>query len=163
MTNLGEKLTDDEINEIIQETSLQLSQLRLAINDSTVDDTPKIIPEYPQQQSKHDINTFISEVEDQSESSDDDDDNDNTINMTCVCPLGVGIEDIYGEMHTLIPRQTEFCPIFTNAYAYQTTATIRIFQGEHNLTKYNVCYVFTLPILSFEIFLIICVDITGRV
>jgi molecular chaperone DnaK (HSP70) len=37
-----------------------------------------------------------------------------------------------------IPTKTEFYPVFTNAYAYQTTATIRVFQGEHKLTKYNV-------------------------
>ncbi|CAF1141127.1 unnamed protein product [Rotaria sordida] len=61
-----------------------------------------------------------------------------------VCPLGLGIEDIHGSMHTLIrrntviPARTELYPIFTNAYAYQTTATIRIFEGEHNLTKYNI-------------------------
>ncbi|CAF2163335.1 unnamed protein product [Rotaria magnacalcarata] len=60
-----------------------------------------------------------------------------------VCPLGLGIEDIKGEMHTLvrrntvIPTRTQLYPIFTNAYAYQTTATIRIFEGEHYLTKYN--------------------------
>lgn len=51
---------------------------------------------------------------------------------------------MYGNMHTLIrrntaiPIRTESYPIFTNAYAYQTTVTIRIFEGEHNLTKYNV-------------------------
>ncbi|CAF4117991.1 unnamed protein product [Rotaria sp. Silwood2] len=61
-----------------------------------------------------------------------------------ICPLGLGIEDIHGNMHTLIrrntaiPTRTELYPIFTNAYAYQTTATIRIFEGEHNLTKYNI-------------------------
>jgi molecular chaperone DnaK (HSP70) len=60
------------------------------------------------------------------------------------CPLGLGIEDIHGHMHTLIrrnttiPTRTQFCSVFTNAYAYQTTATIRIFEGEHYLTKYNV-------------------------
>ncbi|CAM4741575.1 unnamed protein product [Rotaria magnacalcarata] len=60
-----------------------------------------------------------------------------------VCPLGLGIEDIKGEMHTLIrrntaiPTRTQLYPIFTNAYAYQTTVTIRIFEGEHYLTKYN--------------------------
>ncbi|CAF4184827.1 unnamed protein product, partial [Rotaria sordida] len=60
-----------------------------------------------------------------------------------VCPLGFGIEDIHGQMHTLIrrnttiPTRTQFYSVFTNAYAYQTTATIRIFEGEHNLTKYN--------------------------
>jgi molecular chaperone DnaK (HSP70) len=37
-----------------------------------------------------------------------------------------------------IPLKTQFYPIFTNAYAHQTTATIRVFQGEHKLTKYNV-------------------------
>lgn len=64
-----------------------------------------------------------------------------------VCPLGLGIEDIQGQMHTLIrrnttiPTRTTFYSVFTNAYAYQTTATIRIFEGEHNLTKYNVCSV----------------------
>ncbi|CAF1263469.1 unnamed protein product [Rotaria sordida] len=47
-------------------------------------------------------------------------------------------------MHTLIrrnttiPTPTQFYSVFTNAYAYQTTASIRIFEGEHNLTKYNV-------------------------
>jgi molecular chaperone DnaK (HSP70) len=61
-----------------------------------------------------------------------------------VCPLGFGIEDIHGHMHTLIrrnttiPTRTQFYPVFTNAYAYQMTATIRIFEGEHYLTKYNV-------------------------
>ncbi|UJR38801.1 hypothetical protein I4U23_031466 [Adineta vaga] len=61
-----------------------------------------------------------------------------------VCPLSLGIEDIHGNMHILIPRntviptRTEFYPIFTNAYAYQTTATIRIFEGEHHLTKHNI-------------------------
>ncbi|CAF0908820.1 unnamed protein product [Rotaria sordida] len=60
-----------------------------------------------------------------------------------VCPLSLGVEDIHGHMHTFIPRnttipkQTGFHPVFTNAYAYQTTATIRIFEGEHNLTKYD--------------------------
>ncbi|CAF1056543.1 unnamed protein product, partial [Adineta ricciae] len=60
-----------------------------------------------------------------------------------VCPLGLGIGDIHGQMHTLIrrnttiPTRTQFWPIFTNAYAYQATATIRIFEGEHKLTKYN--------------------------
>ncbi|CAF3766835.1 unnamed protein product [Rotaria sp. Silwood1] len=39
--------------------------------------------------------------------------------------------------NTIIPTRTELYPIFTNAYAYQTTATIRIFEGEHNFTKYN--------------------------
>ncbi|CAF4052927.1 unnamed protein product, partial [Adineta steineri] len=61
-----------------------------------------------------------------------------------VSPLSLGVEDIYGNMHILIPRnttiptRTQFYPIFTNAYAYQTTATIRIFEGEHTLTKYNM-------------------------
>ena len=61
-----------------------------------------------------------------------------------VCPLGLGIEDIHGHMHILVPRytpipvRTEFYPIFTNAYAYQKTAIIRLFEGEHRLTKYNV-------------------------
>ena len=61
-----------------------------------------------------------------------------------VTPLGVGIEDFNGQMCTVIPRnltipaKKEFYPIFTNAYASQTTATIRIFFGEHKLTKYNV-------------------------
>ncbi|CAF4012617.1 unnamed protein product [Rotaria sp. Silwood2] len=60
-----------------------------------------------------------------------------------VCPLGLGIEDIHGQMHTLIrrnttiPTRTQFYSLFTNAYAYQTTATIRIFEGEHNHTKHN--------------------------
>jgi molecular chaperone DnaK (HSP70) len=64
-----------------------------------------------------------------------------------VCPFGFGIEDIHGHMHTLIrrnttiPTRTQLYPIFTNAYAYQVTANIRIFEGEHYLTKYNVCSV----------------------
>lgn len=68
-----------------------------------------------------------------------------------VCPLGLGIEDIHGHMHTLIrrnttiPIRTEFYPIFTNAYAYQTTVNIRIFEGECRQTKYNV---FTVSISS---------------
>jgi molecular chaperone DnaK (HSP70) len=40
--------------------------------------------------------------------------------------------------NTTIPTRTQLYPIFTNAYAYQVTATIRIFEGEHYLTKYNV-------------------------
>ncbi len=66
-----------------------------------------------------------------------------------VCPVGLGIEDIHGSMHTLIrrnttiPTRTQLCPIFTNAYAYQTTATLRIFEGEHHLTKYNVRRILT--------------------
>ena len=75
-----------------------------------------------------------------------------------VCPLGLGIEDIHGNMHTLIrrnttiPTRTEFYPLFTNAYAYQTTATIRIFEGEHNLTKYNVRSVLTSSVLFSSLF-----------
>lgn len=67
-----------------------------------------------------------------------------------VCPLGLGIGDIHGCMHTLIrrnttiPTRTQFYSLFTNAYAYQTTATIPIFEGEHYLTKYNVCFVLDL-------------------
>ena len=70
-----------------------------------------------------------------------------------VCPLGLGIEDSHGHMCTLIrrnttiPTRTQLTPIFTNAYAYQTTATIRIFEGEHNLTKYNVHNLLTPKIL----------------
>ncbi|CAF4106683.1 unnamed protein product [Rotaria sordida] len=37
----------------------------------------------------------------------------------------------------MIPTRTQLFPLFTNAYAYQATATIRIFEGEHYLTKYN--------------------------
>ena len=72
---------------------------------------------------------------------------------TSVYPLSLGIEDIHGNMHTLIhrdtviPTRTELYPIFTNAYGYQTTATIRIFEGEHYLTKYNVRCVLTSLIL----------------
>lgn len=66
-----------------------------------------------------------------------------------VCPLSLGIEDSKGEMYilirrnTIIPTRTQLYPIFTNAYAYQTTATIRIFEGEHYLTQYNVCGILT--------------------
>ncbi|CAF4829826.1 unnamed protein product, partial [Rotaria sp. Silwood1] len=60
-----------------------------------------------------------------------------------VCSLTIGIEDIHGHMqkiicrNTKIPTRTQLFPLFTNAYAYQTTATIRIFEGEHHHTKYN--------------------------
>ncbi|CAF4031572.1 unnamed protein product [Rotaria sp. Silwood2] len=62
-----------------------------------------------------------------------------------VTPLSLGIEDINGHMciiitrNQTIPLRTKFYPVFTNAYAYQTTATIRVFRGEHKLTKYNIC------------------------
>jgi molecular chaperone DnaK (HSP70) len=61
-----------------------------------------------------------------------------------VIPLGLGIEDMNGHMCTIIsrnrtiPLKTQFYSVFTNAYAYQSTATIRVFEGEHKLTKYNV-------------------------
>jgi molecular chaperone DnaK len=61
-----------------------------------------------------------------------------------VTPLDYGIEDINGHMCTIIdrnrtiPLRTQRYPVFTNAYAYQTTATIRVFRGQHKLTKYNV-------------------------
>lgn len=59
-------------------------------------------------------------------------------------PLSLGVEDITGHMHpiitrnTTIPTRSQSYPLFTNAYAYQKTATIRIFEGEHKLAKYNV-------------------------
>jgi molecular chaperone DnaK (HSP70) len=62
-----------------------------------------------------------------------------------VTPLSIGIEDVNGHMcrmierNRTIPIKTGFYPVFTNAYAYQTTATVRVFTGEHRLTKYNVC------------------------
>ncbi|CAF3983903.1 unnamed protein product [Rotaria sordida] len=40
--------------------------------------------------------------------------------------------------NTTIPTRTQLFPVFTNAYAYQTAATIRIFEGEHSLVKYNI-------------------------
>ncbi len=61
-----------------------------------------------------------------------------------VTPLDLGIEDVNGHMCTIvdrnrtIPLRTQPYLVFTNAYAYQTTATIRVFQGQHKLTKYNV-------------------------
>ncbi|CAF5068929.1 unnamed protein product, partial [Rotaria sp. Silwood1] len=61
-----------------------------------------------------------------------------------VTPFSLGIEDVNGDLciiitrNQTIPLRTKFYPIFTNAYAYQTTATIRVFRGEHKLTKYNV-------------------------
>ncbi|CAF3094495.1 unnamed protein product [Rotaria sp. Silwood2] len=60
-----------------------------------------------------------------------------------VTPLSLGIEDINGHMciiisrNQTIPLRTLFYPVFTNAYAYQTTTAIRVFRGEHKLTKYN--------------------------
>jgi len=55
----------------------------------------------------------------------------------------LGVEDINGQMCTIISRNQTIplkkdYSVFTNAYAYQTTATIRVFRGEHKLTKYNV-------------------------
>ena len=61
-----------------------------------------------------------------------------------VLPLDLGIEDVHGHMCTIaernrtIPFKTQRYPVFTNAYAYQTSATIRVFSGQHKLTKYNV-------------------------
>ncbi|CAF1951019.1 unnamed protein product [Rotaria magnacalcarata] len=61
-----------------------------------------------------------------------------------VTPLSLGIEGMNGHMciiisrNRTIPCRTEFYSAFTNAYAYQTTAMIRVFCGEHKLTKYNV-------------------------
>ncbi len=61
-----------------------------------------------------------------------------------VTPLSLGIEDVNGHMciiisrNRTIPTKTQSYPVFTNAYAYQRTATIRVFCGEHKLTKYNV-------------------------
>ncbi|CAF1511787.1 unnamed protein product, partial [Didymodactylos carnosus] len=59
-----------------------------------------------------------------------------------VTPLSIGIEIINGEMVALIQRNTTIptrcqCKMFTNAYGYQTTVTIKIYAGEHRLTKYN--------------------------
>jgi molecular chaperone DnaK (HSP70) len=65
-----------------------------------------------------------------------------------VIPLGLGIEDANGQMCMIIPRnctiptKSNNYSVFTNAYAYQTTAIIRVFHGEHKLTKYNVSTVF---------------------
>ena len=65
--------------------------------------------------------------------------------LSPVCTsLSLGIEDVNGYMCIIVhrnqtlPFRTQFYPVFTNAYAYQTTAAIRIFSGEHKLTKYNV-------------------------
>lgn len=59
-----------------------------------------------------------------------------------VVPLGIGIEDANGHMCTIIPRNctipTRKTSHFTNVYAFQTNATIRVFEGEHKLTTYNV-------------------------
>ncbi|CAF0892283.1 unnamed protein product [Adineta steineri] len=61
-----------------------------------------------------------------------------------VTPLSLGIEDVNGQMciiiprNSTIPRKAQLDSVFTNAYAYQTTATIRIFRGEHKSTKYNI-------------------------
>ena len=61
-----------------------------------------------------------------------------------VTPLSLGIEDMNGQMFIIIPRNTtiptksQTYNIFTNGYAYQKTAKIRVFEGEHKSTKYNV-------------------------
>ena len=66
------------------------------------------------------------------------------IYCSSMSPVGLGIGDIYGHMYTFIrrnttiPTRTQLFPVFTNAYADQTAATIRIFEGEHSLVKYNV-------------------------
>jgi molecular chaperone DnaK (HSP70) len=60
--------------------------------------------------------------------------------------------------NTTIPTRTQLFPVFTNAYVYQMTATIRIFEGEHYLTKYNVSNVSQLHYLSFSI-----LEIIGRI
>ena len=79
---------------------------------------------------------------------------DSDLLLLDVCPLGLGIGDIHGHMHTLIrrnttiPTRTQFYAVFTNAYAYQTSVIIRIFEGEHYLTKYNVCRTFVLDKLD---------------
>jgi molecular chaperone DnaK (HSP70) len=61
-----------------------------------------------------------------------------------VLPLSLGIEDIHGHMciiaerNRTIPFKTQRYAVFTNAYAYQTSAIIRVFSGQHKLTQYNV-------------------------
>ena len=61
-----------------------------------------------------------------------------------VLPLSLGIEDIHGHMCVIaernrtIPFKTQRYTVFTNAYAHQTSAIIRVFSGQHKLTKYNV-------------------------
>lgn len=58
--------------------------------------------------------------------------------------MSLGVEDINGDMciiisrNRTIPTKSQTYSVFTNAYAYQTTAKIRVFRGEHKLTKYNV-------------------------
>ncbi|CAF1125233.1 unnamed protein product, partial [Didymodactylos carnosus] len=58
-----------------------------------------------------------------------------------VAPLSLGIELVSGEYVAVIQRNTTIptknWAIFTNAFAGQTTATVKIFEGEHRLTKYN--------------------------
>ncbi|CAF1092477.1 unnamed protein product, partial [Didymodactylos carnosus] len=60
-----------------------------------------------------------------------------------VLPLAVGIEAIDHEMicilqrNTTIPTKRQYCS-FTNAYANQKTAIIKIFEGQHRLTEYNI-------------------------
>lgn len=65
-----------------------------------------------------------------------------------VTPLDIGVEDAHGNMCTIIrrnitiPHRSSKIPVFTNAFAYQTSVHIRIFEGQHKKTKYNVGEVF---------------------
>ncbi|CAF0923046.1 unnamed protein product [Rotaria sordida] len=85
-----------------------------------------------------------NKLEKKCKSSSKNDVKDTALLLLDVTPLSLGIEDINGHMciiirrNTTIPFRTQFDSCFTNAYAYQTTATIRIFSGEHKLTKYNI-------------------------
>ncbi|CAF1206003.1 unnamed protein product [Didymodactylos carnosus] len=68
-----------------------------------------------------------------------------------VVPLSLGVEAVGGKMVALLRRNTTIptkqeCTSFTNAYPYQKTAIIKIFEGEHRETKHNIY----LGVLSLE-------------
>ena len=64
-----------------------------------------------------------------------------------VVPLSLGIEDIHGRMHTIISRNRTIRNTRLHSILYSPThtrikpaASIRVFEGEHQLTKYNVSW-----------------------
>nr|XP_024655938.1 endoplasmic reticulum chaperone BiP-like [Maylandia zebra] len=58
-----------------------------------------------------------------------------------VCPMTLGVETVGGVMTKLIPRNTvvliKEAQMFTTPSDYQTTVAIKVYEGEHPLTKDN--------------------------
>ncbi|CAF1574739.1 unnamed protein product, partial [Adineta ricciae] len=181
MTNLGEKLTDEELDEIVREadvnggvdltvlfgSSNHAADKSVSTSDKSksyersenIEISPNILS-FDADKREENLQVSANESKNSLSASSIQHYKDDIITLTCknveskfnicdlllldVCPLSLGIEDIYGNMHilihrnTTIPVQTQFYQIFTNAYAYQTSVNIRIFEGEHKLTKYNM-------------------------